>query len=289
MSPTWPTKQIRRRSTVKWQSCGSVSLKLLGQKWASGTCSKQPNMRSKRRLPRDLSGLAVDLNIPVFVLYQQTHFSEMTFISPESPGNLTQRVVGAHFARPVRLFKTASSTYIGKEGTPLQVIAQPQLLLDLGEFRWLSGFSTVRGTEVDLRPQRVRNRWAERGRASSNGRMETGAHSVSTPVRCWRAALGSLPARHRHIIRLYGDPSTAGRRTATLPTWCLATLHEHLGYESIWVLAGSQRDEQVNTRPATFVLNAPARSTRSTARTVASCSITWKPRALSSNEVMQIC
>jgi anti-sigma factor ChrR (cupin superfamily) len=60
------------------------------------------------------------------------------------------------------------------------------------------------------------------------------------------------------IQRLYGEPSS-GRAGALLRYHPGASLprHEHLGYESIWVLAGSQRDEHGQYTTGTLVLNAP--------------------------------
>ena len=60
------------------------------------------------------------------------------------------------------------------------------------------------------------------------------------------------------IQRLYGDPATGAagallryRPGASLPR------HEHVGYEWIWVLAGSQRDEHGEYSAGTLVVNTP--------------------------------
>jgi anti-sigma factor ChrR (cupin superfamily) len=60
------------------------------------------------------------------------------------------------------------------------------------------------------------------------------------------------------IQRLYGDPALGKasallryRRGASLPR------HEHVGYELIWVLEGSQRDERGKYAAGMLIVNAP--------------------------------
>ena len=134
----------------EWQPRLSLS-KLLGQKWAFGDVLETNRIAFGGGFLAHLSGLAVDLNIPGFAYLHQHAFLRNDIHLDGVTWQLTSEWSVPISLGPVRLVQDGFVHFIGKEGTAhFNVIAQPQLLLDLGNFSGYEDQLFV-GTEVDLR------------------------------------------------------------------------------------------------------------------------------------------
>jgi len=134
----------------EWQPRFSAS-KLLGQKWAFGDLLETNRIAFSGGFLAHLNGVAVDLNIPGFAYFHQHAFLRNDIHLHGVTWQLTTEWSLPIPLGPVRLVQSGFAHFIGKEGkSHFNVIAQPQLLLDVGNFAGYTDQLFV-GTEVDLR------------------------------------------------------------------------------------------------------------------------------------------
>jgi nucleoside-specific outer membrane channel protein Tsx len=134
----------------EWQPRVSVS-KLLGQKWGFGDVLETNRLAFSGGFLAHLSGIAVDLNIPGFAYFHQHAFVRNDIHLDGITWQLTTEWSVPISLGPIRLVQDGFVHFIGKEGTAqFNIITQPQLLLDLGNFGGYEDQLFV-GTEVDIR------------------------------------------------------------------------------------------------------------------------------------------
>lgn len=98
-----------------------------------------------------LNGIAVDLKLPGFAFFHQHAFLRNDINLPGVTWQLTTEWAAAFQMGGVRLVQDGFVHFIGPEGgTHFNIIAQPQLLLDVGKFAHYVD-QVFLGTEVDLR------------------------------------------------------------------------------------------------------------------------------------------
>jgi nucleoside-specific outer membrane channel protein Tsx len=98
-----------------------------------------------------LNGIAVDLKLPGFAFFHQHAFLRNDINLPGVTWQLTTEWAVPIEIKAVRLVQDGFVHFIGPEGgTHFNIIAQPQLLLDVGRFAHYVDQVFI-GTEVDLR------------------------------------------------------------------------------------------------------------------------------------------
>jgi nucleoside-specific outer membrane channel protein Tsx len=134
----------------EWQPRFSVS-KLIGESWGFGDILETNRIAFGGGFLAHLDGIAVDLNLPGFAYFHQHAFLRNDIHLKGFTWQLTTEWSIPILLGPIRLVQDGFAHFIGKEGTAnFNIITQPQLLLDLGNFGGYEDQFFI-GTEVDIR------------------------------------------------------------------------------------------------------------------------------------------